>query len=117
MKVYTVRVLLNDIVAEIQEKKILNKPSSKIRDFIKKKINSYLVYFCENNCKADGLKIKNLGSNIFELRIVLNSNWLLRVLFLQEGSLFLLFVLIWLNQKIMMINIWKIKYLMNTKKK
>ena len=91
MEIYAVKVLLNEIVENIQEEKILHKPVDKIRELVKEKINSHLHYFCQNACRSDWFKVKNLGENIFELRIALNSDWLLRVLFLKEENLFLLF--------------------------
>jgi hypothetical protein len=91
MKIYAVRYLLNNIVLEIKERNIISKSLDKLRFYIKDKIDSYILYFCENNFRPDGFRIKHIENNIFEMRIILSSKWLLRIFFLKENDLFLLF--------------------------
>ena len=82
--IFTLANLLSDIVAEVMKEGIIPGNQEKVRDVILVKFLSHMETFLSDGCFTDGFRSKKLKDSVYELRIALPSDFLLRVIFAME---------------------------------
>lgn len=84
-KIYSVKILLWNILDEIVSKWIIsNKTRDEISVIIRDKFIAHLEIFIENWFFEDWFRVKNLKWNVYEIRISLPQKYLLRIIFYFE---------------------------------
>lgn len=82
--IFTLTNLLSDIVEEIMEARIVPGTREKVRETVLAKFISHMETFLSDGCFTDGFRSKKLEGPVYELRIALPSDFLLRVIFAME---------------------------------